>query len=543
MSQIQPPNIDEIKRQSVVRFLAEMQDLKQTIDLEFSSRFDEQKNNFLATSKANYSPQEIGTIFDTIKSLEMEYMKQILTTTSGNGSKVLGNTLSSALTGNLSFSGEATQRIAELEQENTRLKAEIIEKDKAFEEEQSKIQERGEGQIDELNRLQEQADEQKRTIEMYEKQVMEHGEALAQQRIEIEDLQTQVGDVSTDKDGLQNLLQEKEDLLQENEKIMSNMKEQMTSLEKRVQQMKSVSSEKFEAETSRLEDTLNMERERADDLEIRNKEATTAINNYKQAIQQKDEEIDKLRKNVTETKSEIASAESEKEAQIRTLTDDKKALEHQITDIKNSLERTEKKVESLSADLSGKDGTIDERDKEISDLKSQLAETKESVSSVKSSQESKMNELLKEKTKHEADINELKTEIRDLKKSLEDKEKITSEVSKTQEVIEKDRDALQEERDKIMVQFENMKTRLTELETSTSQKDTLIKSLTKSLQGVPKFRVFLAIQDIGGEISIPDLSKIVGQPSDVVEHIVSDLRDDGLVKVAKKENKTFVTKV
>ena len=194
MSQIQPPNIDEIKRQSVVSFLAEMQDLKQSIELEFSSRFDEQKNNFLATSKASYSPQEIGNIFDTIKSLEMEYMKQILTTTSGNGSKVLGKMLGSALTGNLSFSGEATQRIAELEQENTRLKGEILEKDKAFEDEQSKIQERGEGQIDELNRLQEQVDDQKRTIEMYEKQVMEHGETLAQQRIEIEDLQSQVGE-------------------------------------------------------------------------------------------------------------------------------------------------------------------------------------------------------------------------------------------------------------------------------------------------------------------------------------------------------------
>ncbi|NHK29972.1 MAG: ATP-binding protein [Asgard group archaeon] len=543
MSQIQPPNIDEIKRQSVVRFLAEMQELKQSIELEFSSRFDEQKNNFLATSKESYSPQEIGTIFDTIKSLEMEYMKQILTTTSGNGSKVLGNMLSSALTGNLSFSGEATQRIAELEQENTRLKAEIVEKDKLFDDEKSKTQERGEGQIDELNRLQEQVDDQKRTIELYEKQVMEHGETLAQQRIEIEDLQSQVGDESSEKDGLQSLLQEKEELLQENKKIVSNMKEQITSLEKRVQQMKSVSSEKFEAETGRLEETLNMERERADDLEIRVKEASTAIDNYKQALNQKDEEIDKLRKTVTETKSKIASEESDKEAQLRTLADDKKTLEHQITDIKNSLDLTEKKVESLTADLSGKDGVIDNKDKEISDLKKQLAETKDSVSAEKSSQESKMNELLKDKTKHEAEINEFKNEIRDLKKALEDKEKITSEVTKTQEVIEKDRNALQEERDKIMVQFENMKTHLTELESSTAQKDTLIKSLTKSLQSVPKFRVFLAIQDIGGEISIPDLSKIVGQPSDVVEHIVSDLRDDGLVKVAKKENKTFVTKV
>jgi chromosome segregation ATPase len=543
MSQIQPPNIDEIKRQAVVSFLAEMQDLKQTIELEFSSRFDEQKNNFLATSKASYSPQEIGNIFDTIKSLEMENMKQILTTTSGNGSKVLGKMLGSALTGNLSFSGEATQRIAELEQENTRLKAEIIEKDKAFEDEQSKIQERGEGQIDELNRLQEQVDDQKRTIEMYEKQVMEHGETLAQQRIEIEDLQSQVGDESSEKDGLQSLLQEKEDLLQENEKIISNMKEQMTSLEKRVQQMKSVSTEKFEAETGRLEETLNMERERADDLEVRVKEASTAIDNYKQALTQKDEEIDKLRKTVTDTKSKVASEETEKEAQIRTLTDEKKALEHQVTDIKNTLDLSEKKVESLTADLTGKDGIVDNKDKEISDLKKQLAEAKDSISAEKSSQESKMNELLKDKTKHEAEINEFKNEIRDLKKALEDKEKITSEVTKTQEVIEKDRDALQEERDKIMVQFENMKTRLTELESSTTQKDTLIKSLTKSLQSVPKFRVFLAIQDIGGEISIPDLAKIVGQPSDVVEHIVSDLRDDGLVKVAKKENKTFVTKV
>ncbi|NHJ48011.1 MAG: hypothetical protein FK733_09505 [Asgard group archaeon] len=539
----QPPNIDEIKRQSVVRFLAEMQDLKAKIELEFSSRFDEQKNNFLATSKASYSPQDIGQIFDTLKSLEIEYMKQMLTTTSGNGSKVLGNTLSSALTGNLTFSGEATQRIAELEQENTRLKAEMIEKEKEFEQEKTKSQEHGEGQIGKLNQLQEQVDEQKRTIEMYEKQTMEHGETLAQQRIEIEELQDQVGTISTDRDRVQNLVQEKEDLLQENEKIINSMKEQMTSLEKRVQQAKTVSTDKFESETKRLEDTLNMERERADDLEVRAKEATTAIDNYKQAISQKDEEIDKLRKSVTETKSEIASFESEKDAQIRTLTDDKKALEHQLTDVKNTLDRSENKIENLTNDLSTKDQTIDTRDKEISELKSQLADAKESISAEKSSQEGKLQDLLKDKTTHEAEINELKQEIRDTKSVLEEKEKTITEINKSQEVIEKDRDALQEERDKIMVQFENMKTRLSELESSTGQKDTLIKSLTKSLQGVPKFRVFLAIQDIGGEISIPDLSKIVGQPSDVVDHIVSDLKDDGLVRVSKKENKTFVTKV
>ena len=70
-----------------------------------------------------------------------------------------------------------------------------------------------------------------------------------------------------------------------------------------------------------------------------------------------------------------------------------------------------------------------------------------------------------------------------------------------------------------------------------------MKNLTKSLQGVPKFRVFLAIQDIGGDITLPDLSKIVGQTNDVVKHIVTDLKDDGLIKVSKKENKTYVSKV
>ncbi len=543
MSEMQPPNVDEIKRQSVVRFLAEMQDMKQTIELEFSSRFDEQKNNFLATSKASYSPTEIGTIFDTIKNLELEYMKQLLTSTSGNGSKILGNTLSSALSGNLSFSGEATQRIAELEQENNRLKANLLEKEKAFEDEQTRTAERGEGQIDELNRLQEQADEQKRTIEMYEKQVMEHGETLAHQRIEIEELQSQVGDSSQDKDHFEKQLQEKDDVIQEQERNIKAMKEQMASMDKRIEQMKSVSTEKFESETSRLEDTLNRERERADDLEIRLKETMTAITNYKTAVEQKDDEIDRLRKTVTDTKATVASAESEKDALIKKLQDDLKATEHQLTDTKDSLGRTEKKIEATTQDLDSKEKIIDEHDSEIRELKSQLADAKESISSEKAGQENKLQELLKEKTKNEAEINGLKKEIRDLKSAIDKKEKTVTEVSKTQDVIEKDRDALQEERDKILVQFENMKAKITELEGSVEQKDVLVKNLTKSLQGVPKFRVFLAIQDIGGDIALGDLAKIVGQTPDVVKHIVSDLKDDGLIKVSKKENKTFVSRV
>ncbi len=543
MSEMQPPNVDEIKRQSVVRFLAEMQDMKQTIELEFSSRFNEQKNNFLATSKASYSPTEIGTIFDTIKSLEMEYIKQVLTSTSGNGSKILGNTLSSALSGNLSFSGEATQRIAELEQENNRLKANLLEKEKIFEDEKVRIAERGEGQIDELNRLQGKVDEQKRTIEMYEKQVMEHGETLAQQRIEIEELQSQVGDSSQEKDHFEKQLQEKDDVIQEQERNIKAMKEQMASMDKRIEQMKSVSTEKFESETSRLEDTLNRERERADDLEIRLKETMTAITNYKTAVEQKNDEIDRLRKTVTDSKATVASAESEKDAQIKKLQDDLKATEHQLTDTKDSLDRVEKKIETTTQNLDSKEKTIDERDDEIRELKSQLTDAKESISSEKAGQESKLQELLKEKTKNEAEINDLKKEIRDLKSAIDEKEKTVSEVSKTQDVIEKDRDALQEERDKILVQFENMKAQITELEGSVEQKDVLVKNLTKSLQGVPKFRVFLAIQDIGGDIAIGDLAKIVGQTPDVVKHIVSDLKDDGLIKVSKKENKTFVSRV
>ncbi|MHA1212541.1 MAG: hypothetical protein ACTSSH_08775, partial [Candidatus Heimdallarchaeota archaeon] len=356
MSQIQPPNIDEIKRQSVVRFLAEMQDLKAKIEVEFSSRFDVQKNNFLATSKENYTPQEISKIFDAIKNVELEYMKQILTNTSGNGSKILGKTLGSALTGNLSFSGEATSRIAELEQENTRLKAEMIEKAQIYEDQQNQIRERGEGQIGELNRLQEQVDEQKRTIEIYEKQVMEFGETLAQQRIEIEELQSQFGDVSQAKDNAEALVQEKEGILQEQEKAANSMKEQITSMDKRLKQMQSVNSEKIEADSKRLEQTLSMERQRADDLEIRVKEMSTAVNSYKEGIEQKDEEIDRLRKTITETKSDIASAESEKDSKIRKLQDNLKTIEHQLTDTKNSFDRSEKKIENLTNDIASKDG-------------------------------------------------------------------------------------------------------------------------------------------------------------------------------------------
>ena len=87
-----------------------------------------------------------------------------------------------------------------------------------------------------------------------------------------------------------------------------------------------------------------------------------------------------------------------------------------------------------------------------------------------------------------------------------------------------------------------MKSRISELEQISEQKEFLVKSLTKSLQGIPKFRVFLAIQDIGGEITIDGLSKIVGQSSEVVEHIVTDLKNDGLIKVLHKENKTFVAR-
>ncbi|MHA1461810.1 MAG: hypothetical protein ACTSQ0_01935 [Candidatus Heimdallarchaeota archaeon] len=94
-----------------------------------------------------------------------------------------------------------------------------------------------------------------------------------------------------------------------------------------------------------------------------------------------------------------------------------------------------------------------------------------------------------------------------------------------------------------MVQLENLKGSIGDLEKAANDKEAIIKSLTKSLQNVPKFRVFLAIQDIGGEIAIKDLSKIVGQSNNVVEHIVSDLKEDGLVKVTKKENKTFVNRV
>jgi len=543
MSKIQPPNVDEIKRQSVVRFLAEMQELRQKIEIEFSSRFDEQKNNFLATSKENYSPSEISHIFDTIKSLEMEYMKQILTSTSGDGSKILSTTLSSALSGNLSFSGEATQRIAELEQENTRLKAEMIETNKAFEVEKTKIAERGVDQIDELNKLQETVDEQKRTIEMYEKQVMEHGESLAQQRIEIEDLQTQVGDLSQDKDQVQQLLNEKEEIIQEFERSKKAMQEQMTSMEKRISQMKTVSSEKFEAETGRLEETLNLERERADDLEVKFKEATTAIANYREAVEQKDEEIDRLRKNITETKATIASAESEKDGLIKKLKDDLKALEHQLTDTKDTLERTEKRIGTVNQDLESKTKQIDTKDNEIRDLKSQLADAKENLSAAKTGQDVKLQELVKEKAENETELNTLRNEIRDLKTNLAEKEKTIAEVSKAQEVMDKSRDAVQEERDKIMVQLENMKASITELEASNAEKDILVKSLTKSLQSIPKFRVFLAIQDIGGDITLPDLAKIVGQTPDVVQHIITDLKDDGLVKVSKKENKTLVSKV
>lgn len=539
----QPPNIDEIKRQSVVRFLAEMQDLKSNIELQFSSRFDEQKNNFLATSKASYSPQDVGKIFDTIKSIELDYMKQILTNTSGNGSKILGNTLSSALSGNLSFSGEATQRIAELEQENTRLKAQIIESQKTFEDEQNKIKIKGEGQIDELNRLQEQVDEQKRTIEMYEKQVMDLGETLAQQRMEIEDLQSQFGDLSQERDQASSLLTEKEDLFEEQQKTIEAQKEQIDSLEKRVQQMKASGSEKLESEKNRLDQLLAMERERADELEVNLKEATAAMNSYKEGIQQKDSEIDKLRKTVTEIKAEIASSESEKDGQIRKLQDELKSLEHQNTDIKNSLERSEKKLDNFTAELENKQKSLDEKETEISKLRSSLADVKDSISAEKSTQESKLQDLIKEKARNESEVNVIKKDLRDLQTKIDEKEKTITEITKTQEVIEKDRDALQEERDKIMVQYENLKSRITELESSTGQKDSLVKNLTKSLQSVPKFRVFLAIQDLGGEIAVPDLAKIVGQTSDIVQHIISDLKTDGLVKVTKKENKTFVSKV
>ncbi|MHA1503739.1 MAG: hypothetical protein ACTSPT_00955 [Candidatus Heimdallarchaeota archaeon] len=288
MSNIQPPNVDEIKRQSVLRFLSEMQVIKQKIELEFSSRFDEQKNNFLATSKASYSPAEIGTIFDTIKNLEMDYMRNILSSTSQNGSSILGNTLGSALTGNLSFTGETTQRIAELEQENNVLKAQLLEKQQEFSAEQERQQERGEGRIGEVNKLQEQVDEQGRTIEVYENQVMDLGETLAQQRIEIEDLQTQVGDASF-----------KDEAIEEQKKTIAALNEQQESLEKRISQMKGVSAEKYQAETSQLEKTVKMERERADDLEVRSKESAAAVESYKKAIEQKDEEIDKLRKTVT----------------------------------------------------------------------------------------------------------------------------------------------------------------------------------------------------------------------------------------------------
>lgn len=543
MPELQPPNADEIKRQSVVRFLAEMQDLKQKIELEFSSRFDEQKNNFLATSKASYSPAEIGTIFDTIKSLELDYMKNILTNASGNGSKILGNTLSSALSGNLSFSGEATQRIAELEQETNRLKIELIEREKTFDAERQTIKDRGEGQIGELNRLQEITDEQKRTIELYEKQVMEHGESLVNQRIEIEDLQTQLGDLSQQRDHSDTSLKEKEVLIAEHEKDIEALKEQLTSMEKRVSQMKSVSSEKFEAKTNQLDELLNLERQRADELEVSMKKATTAINSYKEAVQQKDKEIDKLRKTVTDTKANIASSSTEKDAKIKKLQDDYKALEHQLTDSKSSLERTEKKTANLTTELTEKEKAIDAKDGEIHSLKDQLADTKDSISTEKTAQEAKINELLKEKTNNEAELNNLKKEIRDIKKSFEGKEKSIAEISKTQEVIEKDRNAIQEERDKIMIQLENLKSSVGDLEKAANEKEAIIKSLTKSLQGVPKFRVFLAIQDIGGEIAIKDLSKIVGQSNNVVEHIVSDLKEDGLVKVTKKENKTFVNRV
>ncbi|MHA1126489.1 MAG: hypothetical protein ACTSO7_13445 [Candidatus Heimdallarchaeota archaeon] len=532
MSNIQPPNVDEIKRQSVLRFLSEMQAIKQKIELEFSSRFDEQKNNFLATSKASYSPAEISTIFDTIKSLELDYMKNILSGTSQNGSKILGNTLGSALTGNLSFTGETTQRIAELEQENNVLKAQLLEKQKEFESEQERQKERGEGRIGELNKLQEQVDEQGRTIEVYEKQVMDLGETLAQQRMEIEDLQTQIGDTSI-----------KDETIEEQKKTIAALNEQQESLEKRISQMKGVTTEKYQAETSQLEKTIKIERERADDLEVRFKETSTAVDSYKKAIEQKDEEIDKLRKTVTDAKSEVATASTEKDALIKQLQDDLKAIDHQLTDTKASLERSEKKAEGLTGDLSEKEKTIDTQDEEIRNLKSQLTDVKESISSEKSGQEAKLNELLREKTRYEAEINEVKTELREIQTSMSDKEKIISEISKTQDVIEKDRVALQEERDKTLVQLENMKSRLAELESSGAQKDSMVKSLTKSLQGVPKFRVFLAIQDIGGDIAIGDLAKIVGQSKTVVDHIVSDLKVDGLVKTAKKENKTFVTKV
>ena len=543
MSNIQPPNVDEIKRQSVLRFLSEMQEIKQKLELEFSSRFDEQKNNFLATSKASYSPTEISTIFDTLKNLELDYMKNVLSGTSQKGSKVIGNTLGSALTGNLSFSGEATQRIAELEQENNVLKAQLLEKQNEFDAEQVRLKERGEGQIGELNKLQEQVDEQNRTIEVYENQVMEFGETLAQQRIEIEDLQTQVGDTSTKTETSDRLLKEKEEIIEEQEKSIASLKEQQASMEKRISQMKSVSTEKFEAQTSQLEKTLTLERDRADDLEVRLKESSSAIANYKKAVNQKDEEIDKLRKTVTDAKSNVATASTEKDALIKQLQDELKASEHQLTDTKDSLGRSEKKVDGLNSDLGEKEKAIDTRDEEIRNLKSQLTDIKEGISSEKSGQESKLNDLLKEKTRYEAEINELKTEIRDVKATMDDKEKTISEISKTQDVVEKDRSALQEERDKILVQLENTKSRLTELEAESSQKDSMVKSLTKSLQGVPKFRVFLAIQDIGGEIAITDLAKIVGQAKKVVDHIVSDLKEDGLVKVSKKENKTFVAKV
>jgi len=543
MSKGQPPNIDEIKRQSVVRFLAEMQDLKQKIELDFSSRFDTQKNNFLSTSKSSYAPREIGSIFDTIKSIELENIRAILTNTSGNGSKILSNTLSSALSGNLTFSGEATQRIAELEQENNRLKAEIVEKEKVFEKEKVRSRERGEDQIGEMNRLQEQADEQKRTIELYEKQVMELGETLTQQRVEIEDLQGQVGALSQDKERTENLLQEKEDLLIEQEKNLQSQKEQMASMEKRIQQMKAVTTEKFEAETKRLEDTLNMERERADDLEVRVKEATTAITNYKAAVQQKDDEITKLRKSLTDIKAQTASGESEKDAKIKKLEDLQKSLQNQYVDTKNSLDRSEKKIESITKEIDKKDKLIDNKDIEIRELKTQLADLQENITGEKVSQEGKLQNLIKEKTKSETDMNILKKEIRDLKTTLDEKVKTISEVTKAQQVIEKDRDAIQEERDSYLMQLGNMKTRIEELEKSTEQKDGLVKNLTKSLQGVPKFRVFLAIQDIGGSITLTDLAKIAGQSLDVVQDIVTDLKEDGLVKVTKKENKTFVAKV
>jgi len=504
MPSIEPPNINTIKRRSILRFLEEMQDLRTNLEMSFLANFEEKTNSLFSGSKSTYSPQEVNDVLNRIKQVEKELVKQLLTDTSENGTKILRDAINNALTSNVNIDLEVRERILELEHEVETLTKELNEKEQELITERANLEAFSEDQFGDLTALQRVIDEQKTTIANYEKQVMEHGEALAQQRLEIEALQEEIGELTQEKqaietqlEGTSTSLRKTEKELLKKEKTIVDLKKGMAAIEKSLRKAKQEGSEELDAEKALLEERLKLEQEQRSVLEEQLSELEAKYNALQEVLAEKDEALKVLQEKTSEREELVSpSLIVAKDAQINQLSEEKNSLAEELTAVKKSLAKLEKKVKTLNTNLKKKKDALKKHKTEITKLKKQLAEVQRREATVAAAAETssmvdeeKLQELLREKEKSKKEIAALQEEIQKLQESLQEKELATEEVARLQAALEEERETLEEERDTMLNQLEDLEREVERVKEESAQKESMMKRLTKSPQKIIFFLI------------------------------------------------------